>query len=99
MDPRQAAIRGDIKALHRIGAADPQALHQPDENGWHPLHEAVRAGQVDAVQVLLLNGAQINHPTQTGVSPLNIALQYLGADHQMTKFLQGLGAVDFHREL
>jgi ankyrin repeat protein len=94
MNPRQSAMRGDVHNLKRAAKADPTSLHRPDKNGWHPLHEAVRVGEVEVVQVLLLYGADINHETYAGVSPLNIALEYLGADHAMTKWLQDNGAVN-----
>lgn len=36
------------------------------ENGWEPIHEAVRGGKVDAVQVLVDKGAVINQRTMHG---------------------------------
>jgi ankyrin repeat protein len=99
MEPREAAMKGDIQNIKRAAKADPKSLHQPDANGWHPLHEAVRVGEVELVQVLVLYGADINHETYTGVSPLNIALEFLGANHAMTKWLQDNGAVNVHPEL
>jgi ankyrin repeat protein len=99
MDPREAAMKGDVPNIKRAAKADPKALHQPDENGWHPLHEAVRVGEVEVVQVLVLYGADINHETYLGFSPLDIALEYLGADHEMTKWLQDNGAVNVRLEL
>jgi ankyrin repeat protein len=93
MGPVEAARKGDVQHIKRAAKANPNSLHQPDANGWHPLHEAVRAGFVQVAQVLVLYGADINHKTYTGVSPLDIALEYLGADHAMTKWLQDNGAV------
>jgi hypothetical protein len=78
---------------------DPKDLHKEDRNGWRPLHEAVRGGQVEVVQLLLLYGADLNHITKTGVSPLNIAKEYLAEDHPMIYFLEGLGAKDVWPEL
>ena len=98
-DPREAARRGDAEMLREWGESDPEALHEPDELGWHPLHEAVRAGHVEAVRVILGFGGNINLQTYTGVSPLNIALEHLGEDHEMTKFLEENGAVDLYPEL
>jgi ankyrin repeat protein len=94
MNPQMAAQKGDIQILKRIGRSDPTALHQADANGWLPLHEAVRAGHIEAVQMILLNGGDINHMTEgTGRSPLDIALEFLGKEHDMTTFLRKNGGV------
>jgi ankyrin repeat protein len=97
MDPRQAAMKGDVENIKRAAKADPNSLHQPDANGWHPLHEAVRMGEVEVVQTLIEYGADVNQRTYTGVSPLNLALEYLGASHELTKWLQDNGAVNIYR--
>ena len=99
MDPRTAAQKGDAKVLQRIGRSDPTALHHADENGWLPLHEAVRAGHVEAVQIILLNGGNINHLAGSGQSPLSIALEYLGKEHEITNFLRENGGINVHPEL
>lgn len=98
-DAHTIAKRGDIRLLKRLARTGPKALHQPDKAGWHPLHEAVRAGHVEAVQFLLLNGADVNHATNSGHSPLAIANIFLGAEHEMTKFLTEIGAVQLGPDL
>jgi prolyl 4-hydroxylase len=98
-DLQKAAINGEIDILEIAGKSYPESLHEPDEHGWLPLHEAVRFGHVDAVQVILKYGGNINHETYAGMSPLNIALRFLGEDHEMTKFLEDNGAVDLYPEL
>ena len=98
-DPRIAAGTGDVKTLIRIARADSTALHHPDANGWKPLHEAARSGQVEALQIILLNGGDINHVTNTNLSPLDISHQYLGKQHKMTKFLLENGGVSAKPEL
>ena len=59
------------------------------------LHEAVRAGHIEALQMILLNGADINQLTvkKNGLTPLDIAIRYLGEDHAMTNFLRENGAL------
>jgi len=99
LDPVVAAMKGDIKVLKRVGKRNPRSLHFDDVNGWRPLHEAVRAGHVEAVKFILSEGADINQVTKTGVSPLNIALEYLGKHHKMTKFLAKNGGENIHPEL
>ena len=85
-----------MKRLARTGSKN---LHKPDNSGWHPLHEAVRAGHLEAVQFLLLDGADVNHATHSGHSPLSIAKYFHGADHEMTKFLKEIGGVELGPDL
>jgi hypothetical protein len=96
--PSDRRSKGGAKVLQRIGRSDPTALHHADENGWLPLHEAVRAGHVEAVQIILLNGGNINHLAGSGQSPLNIAVKYLGKEHEMIAFLRKNGGINVHPE-
>jgi ankyrin repeat protein len=60
----QAAARNDVAALrHLLGNG-----HNADEGGdsWTPLIWAARSGSVDAVDVLLDAGADVNLPGSTG---------------------------------
>jgi ankyrin repeat protein len=83
--------------LKRIVRFDPTALRQADEKGWLPLHVAVMQGYVEAAQVILSTGGDINQVAGTGVeagvSPLDIAHHFLGNDHEMTNFLRENGAI------
>ena len=74
-------------------------LNQRDDNGWQPLHEAVRSGQVETVKFLLENGGNVNSLTDGEESPLHIAREFLPEDHELTSFLIGLGALDVGAEL
>ena len=40
-------------AIMAIAAKSPEKLKQKDNNGWNPLHEAVRGGHLDVVKFLL----------------------------------------------
>jgi hypothetical protein len=75
-DLREAAINGDSNELEYAGKSNPDALHDPDDLGWRPLHEAVRAGQVKHDETYL--------PCNLHSS---LHLEYLGGNHEMTKFL------------
>jgi ankyrin repeat protein len=44
-----------------------------DENGFAPLHEAVRMGQIEAARLLLANGADVNAKSSKG-TPLQLVL-------------------------
>jgi len=91
-----AASRGDVAALEEVAAENKGALHARDQNGWRPLHEAVRGGHVDAVRLLVEHDADINAVTdgENGVSPYNIALMRLPPNHPVTEFLESLGALN-----
>jgi ankyrin repeat protein len=91
------ARRGDLESMKEMGSAMPEAYHKPDPNGWTVLHEAVREGHVDIVQFLITEqNVDKDLITDTGVTPLNIARQFAGKDHAVTKYLEELGAVDVH---
>jgi prolyl 4-hydroxylase len=98
----QAAAAGDVERLAKIAAKDRKALRFKDENGWQPIHEAARAGHVDAVELLIKSGAQLNSrtgPTGKGGSPLNIALDYHDATHPLPRYLLSIGAENIEPEL
>jgi ankyrin repeat protein len=48
-----AGRNGDMAALTAIGATDIELLNIKDANGWTPLHEAARGGQLEAVKFLI----------------------------------------------
>jgi prolyl 4-hydroxylase len=96
-----AAALGDMESLQELAATNNRALHAKDGNGWQPLHEAVRGGHMEAVQLLVKHGADINAVTNngSGVSPYNIALHSLSEEHPVTQYLFGLGANNVGPEL
>mmetsp|Transcript_16020 Transcript_16020/g.44367 ORF Transcript_16020/g.44367 Transcript_16020/m.44367 type:complete len:419 (-) Transcript_16020:242-1498(-) len=96
-----AAATGDLEELKRLAGKDKAALTRKDENGWQPLHEAVRAGDVDAVTVLVENGADINAVTNgnQGMSPYNIALMSHSKDHAVARYLASMNAKNIGPEL
>jgi len=92
-----AAANADLDRLKELAKTDRRALHKLDANGWSPLHEAVRAGDKEAVEFLINNGADKNiraGAKGTGSSPLNLALAHHSADHPVTKYLLSIGAKD-----
>lgn len=98
-----AAATGDFDKLKKIAEEDSTLLHQKDPNGWLPLHEAVRGGYKDIVELLIEKGAQKDSRTgnrNEGSSPLNMALEFHGEDHPITAYLVAIGAQDIgHGEL
>jgi prolyl 4-hydroxylase len=91
---REAVIRGDVDKMRELGESGHDSLHKPDSNGWHPLHEAVRDGNIEMVQILLDYGADVNQETKYEQNPLSISLSYHGLGHEMTEFLLDMGALD-----
>jgi ankyrin repeat protein len=83
-------------------------LHAKDINGWTALHHYARIGQLKIVEMLILQGAQINELTMDGQTPLILScsfksfmqketVQFLlqnGADISM-KDGQGASALDY----
>jgi ankyrin repeat protein len=74
---------------------NPELVHEKDGNGWTCIHEASRSGHVEIVKLILKHGSDKDLLTKTdGVTPLNIALQYLEEDHKLVEFFNDIGAKD-----
>ncbi|KAL3801833.1 hypothetical protein HJC23_001229 [Cyclotella cryptica] len=95
-----AASSGDLEALILLEEASPGSIQKVDENGWTPLHEAIRSDQLAVIKFLLSKGLNINQRTHNGEggSPLWWAKQYHGKDHRIVKFLQSKGAKEIPPE-
>lgn len=98
-DARLAAHRGDLETLREIAEIDPDFLHEADDLGWLPLHEAARSGKLLVLQLLLENDADVNDQTIYGHTALQIARNHHGDDHEVTRFLMNLSAEDTGPEL
>lgn len=97
-----AAATGDVSRLKQLSKSNKDSLVHRDENGWEPIHEAVRGGHKEVVEFLVKNGADINSRTgvdKAGVTPLNIALHYLEYGDELTSWLISQGAVNEEEEL
>jgi prolyl 4-hydroxylase len=97
-----AAYRGDLPRLQALAKTNKKMLHAKDENGWYPIHEAVRAGHRDAVALLIQHGADVNArtgPSGEGGSALNLALKYHDESHGVVQYLLSLGADNIEPEL
>eukprot|EP00542_Grammatophora_oceanica_P014012 CAMPEP_0194033644 /NCGR_PEP_ID=MMETSP0009_2-20130614/6250_1 /TAXON_ID=210454 /ORGANISM="Grammatophora oceanica, Strain CCMP 410" /LENGTH=434 /DNA_ID=CAMNT_0038674359 /DNA_START=204 /DNA_END=1508 /DNA_ORIENTATION=- len=99
---QMAASRGQLDTLVDLKIQNPSKLHQADNNGWYPIHEAARNGHVHVVSYLLENGdADINAVTNhgKGYSVLKVAQEYLEEGHPMMEFLQSRNAQLIEPEL
>lgn len=104
-DPVHAAIKGDVSALEALAAAADSSssgsnftslIRATDSNGWSALHEACRAGQVEAVKFFVERGGDVNARTTGGVgpTPLGIARRFWPEDHPVVTYLTSIGAED-----
>lgn len=89
-----AAAVGDIDVIVRIKEENRDLLHKKDVNGWQPIHEAARGGQLDAVKLFVEEGADVNKRTNfgTGSSLIELVLENHGHDHPLFDYLEDLGA-------
>lgn len=100
-EPHVAASIGDVERLKELAEKNKQALHRPDENGWHPIHEAVRSGHLDATKLLIEHGADVNVRTgvaKNGQSVLNLALEYHSKKSPIVQYLVSMDAEDIDFE-
>lgn len=94
-----AAHTGNIEVLQHI-IENPQhrtaMIHEHDNNGWLPIHEAAREGHEEIITLLVQHGVDINEQTDfgEGQSVLNLAYDYHDEDSTMIQLLLSLGAVD-----
>eukprot|EP00558_Chaetoceros_sp_UNC1202_P011579 CAMPEP_0197240252 /NCGR_PEP_ID=MMETSP1429-20130617/6576_1 /TAXON_ID=49237 /ORGANISM="Chaetoceros sp., Strain UNC1202" /LENGTH=407 /DNA_ID=CAMNT_0042699851 /DNA_START=1 /DNA_END=1224 /DNA_ORIENTATION=+ len=91
-----AAGEGDLDALIEHAKEDMALLHQPDKNGWQPIHEGSRSGSLEVVEFLAAQGVDVNARTHdgTGYSPLAIVEREWGDEHPLYEFLSSLGAFE-----
>lgn len=85
---------GQLKKVEEIVSKDIEAVHSTDQNGWQPLHEAIRGGYTDVVRYLIDMGADIGATTKNGGSPLWWARRELPPDHKIIRYLEDIGAPD-----
>jgi ABC-type Zn2+ transport system substrate-binding protein/surface adhesin len=52
----------------------------------------VRGGHFEVVKYLVETGADINGLTHSDISPLQISIEHNGRNHEISKYLLGLGA-------
>jgi len=87
------AAAGDVKNLELIAVSKKRSiLFQPDENGWCPLHEAARAGEVDVIKFLLKEGANADVRVNGGKSALAIAMEVFSEDSEVVQVLREAGS-------
>lgn len=96
------AAAGELDKLAAIIEKKNDLVWAADANGWTPLHEGVRSGNVEVVRYLLSKGADVNHRTGSandGYSVLAVAHQAHGPEHPMSKFIESVGGELIEPEL
>lgn len=94
------AREGKLEELKAAVKYLPEVINASDNNGWQPLHEAVRSGDTEIVKFLLENGADPNSRTEkkgNGASALHWAREYHDEDHPVVVLLKNNGAKDYAR--
>jgi prolyl 4-hydroxylase len=88
-----AVQEGKTKTLLKIISKKEELVHAKDQNGWTPLHEAARTGSIDAIELLVMNGADVNAKTVAGETVLYLAQSTHGVDHPTINLLTEMGAI------
>lgn len=78
--------------LKDMAEENPKILHEIDQNGWMPIHEAARNGKTATLRYLIKNGADVNAPTKDGATPLWWAERF-EKNHASVKLLKKAGAI------
>ena len=94
LTPHGAAAMGRLDELKELVRADPSNLTKQDVNGWRPIHEAARSGEIEVLKFLVEHGADVNERTNEGAggTPLFWAEQMLPKDSEAVLFLKAKGA-------
>ena len=69
----QSAARGDTEVLRTELTSNPKSVSRKDSEGFTPLHVAASSGQLEAVELLLESGADVNARGLRGETPLLLA--------------------------
>jgi ankyrin repeat protein len=66
----KAAAEGNVGAMKQILMTSPPDIDAPDSSGWTALMYAAASGHSEPVQLLLKSGANPNHKSPNGDTPL-----------------------------
>ena len=98
-DDMIAAARSDSSKFSDFVAQRPEWLLEPDRNGWLPLHEAVRAGNIETVSMILSLVKDEDHvnkrvgPDGNGFNSMWLAENSFDEGHPMILLLGEKGGV------
>lgn len=85
-----AIQKGDFHTLENLFIKNPDAFHEPDSNGWYPIHEAARAGNTEVVKWLLERDADPGLVTHYGKghTALQLVAEYHGTEHETYQLIK-----------
>jgi len=86
-DLRRAAASGENELLSGYLGVMPDWVDSADTNGWTALHMAARAGQGEAIRILLDAGADRYLETDSGKIAVEIVEEEYGEDHPAVETL------------
>ncbi|KAL3762873.1 hypothetical protein ACHAWU_001020 [Discostella pseudostelligera] len=96
-DVRIAAARSENELLAQYISSSPEMIDASDRGGWRPIHEAVRAGNLIGIQLLINAGCELTSRTgrtANGGTALWWAIQRFGEDHSIVQLLRSHGALE-----
>ena len=96
-DVRYAASKGQNDLLAYYISERPNWIHAKDRNGWLPLHEAARAGNLVGVELLVSAGCDLSSRTGrdgNGGTALWWAIQRYGENHDVVSLLRSHNALE-----
>jgi prolyl 4-hydroxylase len=96
------ASTGDVENLKRHLDKQPHHINARDKNGWTVLHEAVRKGDTDMINLVLDRGADVNMRTGVngeGGSPLYWAYYFHQEGSEVIELLKERNGKNFKPEL
>jgi ankyrin repeat protein len=88
-DLQSAVGSGDVALARQVLDRQPDLVDCTDFDGWTPLHEAARDGQIPVAKLLLSRGADINATNDDGDSPADCAIR--AGDKRMADLLRRHG--------
>lgn len=101
-DAHHLAMLGETDQLREVLEKNPDLINVRDANGWTPLHEAVRQGDPELVEMLLDRGAEVNARTggnAGGGSALWLADQYHGEESELSGLIKDRDGKFYEPEL
>ena len=66
-------VFGDIKGIKKQISLNKEIINSKDEYGFTALHNVMAEEQIEAIQLIINNGANVNTQNNDGIAPLHLA--------------------------